>query len=93
MVSILVLIGFLFGRLFGYINFLTFRRYSSQNKLRQIPNRLCNIVDYGAIRSPNDSSEVVPSQTVDSNIEAFADAIQNCHDRGGGSVKIPAGTL
>lgn len=58
----------------------------------QIPDRICNIEAYGALSTPNDDVEA-PSSTVDTNTNAFRDAIQNCHDLGGGTVYVPDGTF
>lgn len=59
----------------------------------QIPDRLCNILDFDAIRSPNDDDVEAPTATVDTNINAFKNAIQSCHDAGGGTVYVPEGTF
>lgn len=58
----------------------------------QIPNRQCNIANFGAVRSPNDDDVTAPNATVDANINAFKNAIQSCHDNGGGTVYVPEGT-
>lgn len=59
----------------------------------QIPDRVCNILDYGALRSPNDGDVEAPSATVDANTNAFISAIKDCHDFGGGTVLVPDGTF
>jgi len=53
---------------------------------------ICNIREYGAIRSTNDDSVEELSETVDANIKAFQDAIDDCYDQGGGIVRVPTGT-
>lgn len=58
----------------------------------QIPERICNIQDYGAIQSPNAEDVEAPSVNVDANTNAFINAIKDCHDRGGGTVLVPEGT-
>lgn len=58
----------------------------------QIPNRIFNIDDYGAIRSTNANSDEEPTSTVDANIQAFEAAIEAAHDAGGGRVRVPSGT-
>lgn len=58
-----------------------------------IPNRICNIDSYGAIRSTNAGSVEEPTATVDANIKAFNDAIDDCYNQGGGIVQVPAGTF
>lgn len=54
--------------------------------------RICNIVAFGAIKSENVSSVEESSATVDANAQAFRDAIQTCHENGGGIVEVPSGT-
>lgn len=58
----------------------------------EIPNRICNILDYGATRSDFDDVEA-PVTIVDANIQAFEGAIRDCHDFGGGTVLVPTGTF
>lgn len=58
-----------------------------------IPDRVCNILDFGALRSPNADDVEAPSATVDANINAFRNSIQYCHDNGGGTVFVPSGTF
>ncbi|KAJ6643106.1 putative polygalacturonase [Pseudolycoriella hygida] len=58
----------------------------------QIPDRRCNILDFNAVRSPNDDDVEAPPSTVDANTNAFKNAIQSCHDLGGGTVYVPEGT-
>lgn len=64
----------------------------SRIKPPTIPSRICNIADYGALRSPNDDAVEEPYDTVNANINAFKNAIQSCHDLGGGTVHVPDGT-
>lgn len=64
----------------------------SRIKEPQIPNRICSIADFGAIKSVNDNSVEEPWSTVNTNALAFRNAIQSCHDNGGGIVVVPPGT-
>lgn len=57
-----------------------------------IPDRQCNILDFNATRSANNDDVEAPTEIVDANINAFRNAIQSCHDNGGGTVYVPEGT-
>lgn len=59
----------------------------------KIASRICNIVDYGASRSPNNEDIEASSETVDANTNGFINAIKDCHDQGGGTVYVPDGTF
>ncbi|KAG4077412.1 hypothetical protein HA402_002839 [Bradysia odoriphaga] len=58
----------------------------------QIPNRIFNIDEYGAVRSTNPNSVEEPTSVVDANIQAFETAIRAAFDAGGGRVRVPTGT-
>lgn len=64
----------------------------SRIKPPQIPDRQCNIIDFNAVRSINDDDVEADTETVDKNINAFKNAIQFCHENGGGTVFVPEGT-
>jgi polygalacturonase len=50
-------------------------------RLPAIPDRVCSIADYGAV-----------GDSLTMNTEAIAKAINDCADKGGGRVTVPAGT-
>jgi len=64
----------------------------SRIKPPRIPSRVCNIEDYDAERSPNNEDVEAPTGRVDANTNAFRNAIQACHNLGGGTVYVPDGT-
>ncbi|MCK4635619.1 MAG: glycoside hydrolase family 28 protein [Candidatus Moranbacteria bacterium] len=47
------------------------------------PNNICNISDYGAIK--------INSEVENHNVESFKKAIEDCSNKGGGTVKVPVG--
>ncbi len=64
----------------------------SRIKAPEFPNRICNIENYGAVKTPSDDVEA-PFSTVSANTEAFKNAIKDCYDQGGGHVLVPDGSF